>query len=52
MTLGYPATAAGVELPPVPVQLVHAEGRRASAQLRAFIDFAVERLRTEPVLQN
>lgn len=55
-----PALAAGMlkivlqdyELPPVPVQLVHAEGRRASAQLRAFIDFAVERLRTEPVLQN
>jgi DNA-binding transcriptional LysR family regulator len=55
-----PALAAGTlkivlqdyELPPVPVQLVHAEGRRASAQLRAFIDFAVERLRTEPVLQN
>lgn len=55
-----PALAAGrvqivlqeYELPPVPVQLVHAEGRRASAQLRAFIDFAVERLRGEPVLQN
>jgi len=55
-----PALAAGLlkivlqdyELPPVPVQLVHAEGRRASAQLRAFLDFAVERLRAEPVLQN
>lgn len=55
-----PALAAGrlkillqdYELPPVPVQLVHAEGRRASAQLRAFLDFAVERLRAEPVLQN
>lgn len=55
-----PALAAGTvqivlqdyELPPVPVQLVHAEGRRASAQLRAFLDFAVERLRGEPVLQN
>jgi DNA-binding transcriptional LysR family regulator len=40
------------ELPPVPVQLVHAEGRRASATLRAFIDFAAERLRSEPVLRN
>jgi len=43
---------AGHELPPTPVQLVHAEGRRANAKVRAFIDFAVERLRTEPVLQN
>lgn len=40
------------ELPPIPVQLVHAEGRRTNAKVRAFIDFAVERLRTEPVLQN
>lgn len=55
-----PALAAGKvkivlqdhELPPVPVQLVHAEGRRTSAKVRAFIDFAVERLRSEPVLQN
>jgi len=43
---------ADYELPPVPVQLVHAEGRRASATLRAFLDFAAERLRAEPVLQN
>lgn len=40
------------ELPPTPVQLVHAEGRRANAKVRAFLDYAVERLRTEPVLQN
>lgn len=40
------------ELPPTPVQLVHAEGRRTNAKLRAFLDFAVERLRAEPVLQN
>jgi len=38
------------EPPPVPVQLVHAEGRRASARLRAFIDFAAERLRADPAL--
>lgn len=43
---------ADYELPPTPVQLVHAEGRRANAKLRAFIDFAAERLRAEPVLQN
>lgn len=33
------------EPPPVPVQLVHAEGRRASARVRAFIDFAAPALR-------
>jgi len=37
---------------PVPVQLVHAEGRRTAAKTRAFIDFAVERLRREPVLNG
>jgi DNA-binding transcriptional LysR family regulator len=54
-----PALAAGrlqvvladYELPPVPVQLVHAEGRRANPKIRAFLDFAVERLRAEPVLR-
>ena len=33
------------EPPPVPVQLVHLEGRRAAARVRAFVDFAAERLR-------
>jgi DNA-binding transcriptional LysR family regulator len=33
------------EPPPVPVQLVHAEGRRASARLRALVDFAAAALR-------
>ncbi len=33
------------EPPPVPVQLVHLEGRRAAARVRAFVDFATERLR-------
>jgi DNA-binding transcriptional LysR family regulator len=33
------------EMPPLPVHLVHAEGRRAKAGLRAFLDIAVERLR-------
>jgi DNA-binding transcriptional LysR family regulator len=36
---------------PVPVQLVHAEGHRASARLRAFIDFAAEKLRANPALR-
>lgn len=33
------------ELPPIPVHLVHREGRHASHKARAFIDLAVERLR-------
>lgn len=33
------------ELPPVPVSLVTAEGRRSAAKVRAFIDFATPRLR-------
>jgi DNA-binding transcriptional LysR family regulator len=33
------------EEPPLPVHVVHVAGRRASARLRAFVDFAVERLR-------
>ncbi|WP_374302039.1 LysR family transcriptional regulator [Ferrovibrio sp.] len=40
------------ERPPIPVHLLHAEGRRANAKLRAFIDFAAEGLRANPVLQN
>jgi DNA-binding transcriptional LysR family regulator len=33
------------EGPAVPIHVVHVEGRRASARVRAFVDFAVERLR-------
>jgi DNA-binding transcriptional LysR family regulator len=33
------------EPPPVPIHVVHVEGRRASARVRAFVDFAAERLR-------
>jgi len=33
------------EPPPLPVSVVHPEGRRAAAKVRAFVDFAVERLR-------
>ncbi len=33
------------EPPPVPIHVVHAEGRRAAARVRAFVDFAVEHLR-------
>jgi DNA-binding transcriptional LysR family regulator len=35
------------EEPPLPVHVVHIAGRRASARLRAFVDFAVERLRRD-----
>lgn len=35
----------GFELAPLPVHLVHREGRHASHKARAFIDLAIERLR-------
>jgi len=38
------------EPPPVPISVVYAEGRRAAAKVRAFVDFAVERLRSEKSL--
>ncbi len=37
----------GYEEPPLPVHVVHIAGRRASGRLRAFVDFAVERLRKD-----
>ena len=33
------------EPPPIPIHLIHLEGRQANARVRAFIDFAAERLR-------
>jgi DNA-binding transcriptional LysR family regulator len=38
------------EPPPLPVQLVYPEGRRAAAKVRAFVDFAAARLRDSPGL--
>jgi len=38
------------EIPPLPVHVVHQEGRLVSAKVRAFVDFIVERLRREPAL--
>ena len=35
---------------PVPVHLVYVAGRKAPAKVRAFVEFAAERLRREPVL--
>lgn len=36
------------ELPPLPIHVVHQEGRMASAKVRAFVDFMVDRLRKDP----
>ena len=38
------------EPPPVPIHLVHMEGRRAAARVRGFLDFAAERLRADETL--
>ncbi|MEO1363388.1 MAG: LysR family transcriptional regulator, partial [Pseudomonadota bacterium] len=35
---------------PLPIHLVHVEGRRAPAKVRAFIDFARDRLRAHRAL--
>lgn len=35
---------------PIPVHVVHSDGRQASARLRAFVDFAVARLRSDPAV--
>jgi DNA-binding transcriptional LysR family regulator len=41
---------ADYEPAPIPVHVVTLAGRKAPAKVRAFVDFAVERLRAEPVL--
>jgi DNA-binding transcriptional LysR family regulator len=38
------------ELPPLPIHVVHQEGRTVSAKVRAFVDFMVENLRANPAL--
>ncbi|RZJ13919.1 MAG: LysR family transcriptional regulator [Acidovorax sp.] len=43
---------ADYELPPVPVHIVYPAGRRAPAKVRAFVEFARERLAAEPVLRG
>lgn len=40
------------ELPPLPVHVVHREGRQSSAKVRAFVDLLVARLRADPALQH
>ncbi|SNT73851.1 LysR substrate-binding domain-containing protein [Paracoccus seriniphilus] len=42
----------GDEPGPLPVHLVHPQGRRAPAKLRVLLDFAVERLRQLPALRQ
>jgi DNA-binding transcriptional LysR family regulator len=37
---------------PVPVHVVHPEGRIASAKVRAFVDFMVEELRRNEILRR
>jgi DNA-binding transcriptional LysR family regulator len=38
--------------PPMPVHLLHREGRHASPKTRAFLDLAIERLRAHPALNE
>jgi DNA-binding transcriptional LysR family regulator len=38
------------ELPPVPINIVHRDGRQGSARVRAFIDLLAGRLRSDPAL--
>jgi DNA-binding transcriptional LysR family regulator len=40
------------EVEPLPVHIVHAGGRSPSAKIRSFVDFAVERLRRNPVFSG
>jgi DNA-binding transcriptional LysR family regulator len=35
---------------PLPVHVVHREGRRTSSKLRAFLDLAIERLKAHPAI--
>lgn len=37
---------------PLPIHVVHQEGRRTSAKLRAFVDFIVDRLRADAAIQG
>ena len=38
------------ETAPLPIHIVHGQGRRASAKVRSFVDFMVERLRANKAL--
>lgn len=36
---------------PLPIHVIYHEGKRAAARVRSFVDFAVERLQTHPLLK-
>lgn len=38
------------ETPPIPVHVIHQEGRMVSAKVRSFVDYMVKRLRVAPAL--
>lgn len=40
----------GFEPPAIPIHVIHQEGRMASAKVRACVDFMVDRLRADPVI--
>jgi DNA-binding transcriptional LysR family regulator len=42
---------AGSEEPPLPIHVLHPQGRHAPAKVRAFLDLAVARLRSNPLLK-
>ncbi|MES1178592.1 MAG: LysR family transcriptional regulator [Myxococcales bacterium] len=37
---------------PIPIHVIHREGKRAAARVRAFVDLAVQRLRGHPLLKS
>jgi DNA-binding transcriptional LysR family regulator len=37
---------------PLPIHVIHREGKRAAARVRAFVDFAVSELRANPLLKS
>lgn len=43
---------AAFEPDPLPIHIVHSEGRAASAKVRAFVDLAVKRLRANPYINR
>ncbi|HTH98850.1 MAG TPA: LysR family transcriptional regulator [Stellaceae bacterium] len=43
---------ADFEEPPLPIHVVHVEGRRTAAKVRAFVDLAVERLRANRLING
>lgn len=46
------AVLAEFEPPTLPINVLHREGRQASAKLRTFLDLMIARLRAEPALQG